>query len=432
MFCKKCGNNLPDGALFCKKCGNKVETKSPVMEESKPEAAAKQYNDAALFCEKCGNSLPNGALFCKKCGNKVDITSPVTEEGKPAATHEPQRLEPQNTQQPQQTAPQPTAPQYNAPQPTAPQYTAPMYGTPVPAASKKPFPLKYVLIPTCILAAVAVLIVVLVITLKPNRSSPSGNGGLGGLQTSVGNGGGNNPGGNNPGGNNPGGGNVSSTGFVAGVQDFDLVNAIYSREGEYTAILFEGTYDELAMLVIAAANGGFDNSTTYNQSNFGDKIEVMAVLLDTNTGECLTGSSATQGISGARILTGSNTEVSVSGTLVTSEYGEIPFSVSGNLTNVSMDSIRNKITAYDEYSVSAGNGGGNAGGGNGGGNQPMNCVGCSKRERGKCPDCNGDRSCHICVEGMERCISCGGSRICQKCGGSGLCPYCGGDGIMYN
>lgn len=402
MFCKKCGNNLSDDALFCKKCGNKVV---------KP-TAQQNNEEIALFCEKCGNGLPNGALFCKKCGNKMDITSPETKKSTPAATHEPQPV-----------APPPVAPQYTAPQPVAPQYTARTYGTSVPATPQKTFPLKYILIPTGILAAVAVLIVVLVITLKQNQSSPSGNGGFGGLQTSVGNGGGNNLGGNNPGGNNPGGGNVGSTGFVAGVQDFNLVNAIYSREGEYTAILFEGTYDELAMLVIAATNGGFDNSTTYNQSNFGDKIEVIAVLLDTNTGECFTGSSATQGISGARIVTGSNTEVSVSGTLVTSEYGEIPFSVSGSLTNVSMDSIRNKITAYDEYSPSAGNGGGN---------QPMNCTGCSSRGRGLCRFCNGDGSCHICVDGMDRCLSCGGSRICQYCGGSTYCKYCGGDGIMYN
>lgn len=431
MFCKKCGNSLPDGAMFCKKCGNKIERRS-VTEESKPAATAEQHN-AALVCKKCGSSLPDNAMFCKKCGNKVDITPPVTKESKPEATHEPRLSEPQNTQQPQQTVPQynvqqPTAPRQTAPQYTAPQYTAPMYGTPVPAAPKNPFPLKYILIPTCILATVAVLIVVLVITLKPKQPSSSGSGGLGGFQTSVGNGGGNDPGGNG------GGGNIGSTGFVAGVQDFNLVNAIYSREGEYTAILFEGTYDEIAMLVIAAANGGFDNSTTYNQSNFGDKIEVIAVLLDTNTGECWTGSSATQGLSSARVLTGSNTEASVSGTLITSEYGEIPFSASSSLTNVSMDSIRNKIAAYDEYSPSAGNGGGNAGGGNGGGNQPMNCVGCSKHvpQKGMCPSCDGDRSCHICVDGMERCISCGGSRVCQKCGGSGLCPYCGGDGIMYN
>lgn len=57
MFCKKCGNKLPDGASFCNKCGNKIEKK-----EEKINVA---------FCSKCGNKLVDGASFCNKCGNKI-------------------------------------------------------------------------------------------------------------------------------------------------------------------------------------------------------------------------------------------------------------------------------------------------------------------------------------------------------------------------
>ena len=58
MFCKKCGNKLPDNAAFCNKCGNKITEK-----KEEPKVA---------FCKKCGNKLLEGAVFCNKCGNKIN------------------------------------------------------------------------------------------------------------------------------------------------------------------------------------------------------------------------------------------------------------------------------------------------------------------------------------------------------------------------
>lgn len=362
-----------------------------------------------MFCKKCGNSLVDGAMFCKKCGNKVERKFSVTEESKPGAAPVPRLLEPRNTQQPQYSAPQ---------------QTAPMYGAPVPAAPRKPFPLKYILIPTGILAAAAVLIAVLVTTLNPRQSVPAANSGYG-QQTPGGNIGGNT--GGNAGGN-IGGNTIVNTGrgFVAGGKELNLVNAVYSKDSGTTAILFEGTLNELAVLVIVGTTGSFDDASTYYQSDFGDKIEVIVCAVDTNTRDFAMGSSATQGVSDAKITCSGNTMISVSGTLSGDKFGNLSFSVNGEVTNTSIENIRTKINAYNEFATPSG-GGGNVGG-NGGGNQPIQCTGCSSRGRGKCRFCNGDRSCHICVDGMSHCLSCNGSRICQYCGGSGLCHYCGGDG----
>lgn len=41
-------------------------------------------------------------------------------------------------------------------------------------------------------------------------------------------------------------------------------------------------------------------------------------------------------------------------------------------------------------------------GANNDGNQPMKCLYCSSKGVGKCRDCNGDGSCHICVDGIIR------------------------------
>lgn len=341
-----------------------------------------------MFCKKCGNYLDDDALFCEKCGSKVEKKT---------------------------------------------------------AAPQKPFPLRYILIPTVILAATAVLIAVLVTTLKPRQSVPASNGDYAQQET------GNNSGGNLDTGNvnnenvdsenvdnenvdseNADNENVDSNSgsvFEVGGKGLNLVNAVYSRESGYTVVLFEGTYDESAVLIVAATVDYFDNSSIYKQSDFGDKIEVMVYVLDTNTGEYAAGSSATQGISGAQITTDENLTISVSGTLLSDNYGEITFLVNNEVTSTTMENIRNKLNAYNEFTAS-GTGAVNGDSDNGGQNQPIRCTSCYGS--GNCHSCNGDGSCHICVDGMTHCLSCNGSRICQKCGGRGICPYCGGDGIMYN
>ena len=218
-------------------------------------------------------------------------------------------------------------------------------------------------------------------------------------------------------------GNLGGSSFVAGGKEFNLINAVNSEDSGATLVMFEGTLNEVAVLVVAGTLDSFDNSSTYYQSSFGDRIEVFVCVVDTNNGDYIFGSSATLGISNAKIVTGENTMISVSGTLSNDIYGNMPFSVSGKVTSTSISNIRDKINSYDEF-VSSG------GSGSGGGYQPIRCTSCYGT--GECRSCRGDGSCHICVEGMTHCLSCYGSRICQRCGGSTRCPYCGGDGIMYN
>lgn len=61
MLCKKCGNEITDGANFCKFCGIKIE-----REEIETIA-----DESIQLCRKCKAELKNNALFCSKCGTSV-------------------------------------------------------------------------------------------------------------------------------------------------------------------------------------------------------------------------------------------------------------------------------------------------------------------------------------------------------------------------
>lgn len=54
MFCKKCGNSLPDGATFCGGCGAKIEVPAPVVEEAVPvvQEAAPTIQEAPVKSDK--------------------------------------------------------------------------------------------------------------------------------------------------------------------------------------------------------------------------------------------------------------------------------------------------------------------------------------------------------------------------------------------
>ena len=65
MFCKKCGNEVKDGAKFCGKCGWAVP------------AATAQAASVEKRCASCGTALKDGVKFCPKCGGAVsaDVTA---------------------------------------------------------------------------------------------------------------------------------------------------------------------------------------------------------------------------------------------------------------------------------------------------------------------------------------------------------------------
>ncbi len=101
MFCKNCGNPLPEGAIFCGNCGTPVaaapveekaaeaavaaapvaaipveektveSTEAPVtVEQTQPEAPAMPESNT-IICRNCGNQLPEKAVFCGNCGTPV-------------------------------------------------------------------------------------------------------------------------------------------------------------------------------------------------------------------------------------------------------------------------------------------------------------------------------------------------------------------------
>ena len=73
MFCKKCGNQLNEGAKFCAKCGNAVEQTQPTVE------ATPIVDESKPLCKNCGNELKEGMKFCAKCGTAVTVDEVVTE-----------------------------------------------------------------------------------------------------------------------------------------------------------------------------------------------------------------------------------------------------------------------------------------------------------------------------------------------------------------
>lgn len=344
-----------------------------------------------MFCIKCGKQNDDGAVFCKFCGTPTSNNNS-------------------------------NAQYVNTPQ------------MPAQIAPKKSVSKPMIIAISSVVAAL-VLGLSIGIPLSMKSKSNGNYSQLGANTNGIIN---NNTGGNtnNNNGNGGFGGNSANTNttantqFVVGRQSFSLNKAAYGRDGSTTAIMFEGSADIYNVAIFAIGAEGFANSATYYQRDFGETIEIFLAVYIPSTGEFLYGSSATGGIQNAVIKTGDNTEAYVSGTLI-SGSDSAEFSIGSAVNYEQFENIRSKLISYVELiSDNSNNGAGGIGGT--GQNQPMRCTGCSSRGVGLCQFCNGDATCHICVDGMSRCQSCGGSRICQWCGGTGICHYCGGDGIMYN
>ncbi|MBQ7032822.1 MAG: zinc-ribbon domain-containing protein [Clostridia bacterium] len=62
MFCKNCGNQIPDEAKFCKHCGGSLQGVS-----------APSVNT----CSACGAQNTEGAQFCRACGKQMGGSAPV-------------------------------------------------------------------------------------------------------------------------------------------------------------------------------------------------------------------------------------------------------------------------------------------------------------------------------------------------------------------
>lgn len=103
MFCRNCGNQLPEGAGTCPRCGTPAGTGSQ-------------------FCPNCGAPVVPGSSICPNCGYMPTY----------AAGDAPQQPQPQQPQ-PQQPQQQPQQPPYQQPpyqQPQQPYQQPPTYQQP--------------------------------------------------------------------------------------------------------------------------------------------------------------------------------------------------------------------------------------------------------------------------------------------------------------
>lgn len=113
MFCRKCGNEIPDDSCFCPVCGIKIKTaeyNEPVITEEKPVTVSlakepskseepkspdskmvkpvspleekeksflkqsPEFNVLGLpICRECGKPVPKGNVFCLNCGTNLTL-----------------------------------------------------------------------------------------------------------------------------------------------------------------------------------------------------------------------------------------------------------------------------------------------------------------------------------------------------------------------
>ncbi len=89
MFCRKCGNEIPEDSAFCPKCGEKVtigEFKESALSVNEQQTAYSvelgKGDDTAiietvtaysgqLICKGCGKPIPKGNVFCPICGTDI-------------------------------------------------------------------------------------------------------------------------------------------------------------------------------------------------------------------------------------------------------------------------------------------------------------------------------------------------------------------------
>ena len=401
-----------------------------------------------MFCKKCGNALSDGALFCKKCGNKVG--------GNSAAENKPETATPKYIEQ--QVAP--------------PRYTPPQYRTSVPpAAPKKSRRLRYILIPTGILAtAAAVLITVLVNTHKPHQTIRIDTDYMQQNSSNMGgNTGGNTGGSTQP----PSSTNLTNTttevGKVTNFTATDIKSSsinlkwdedataegyrIYQKNGSSWDIIQTISRNSTTTFAVSGLNEGTDYDfkiVSFNGSETGGEVTccvntaVDGKYVDVDCTYCVGGVCSHCSGTGESSYGPYGCEWCDTKEFLGKGDGKCYICHGKGCTQSYKAGKSGSATVGNEYNTpSGGNGNGNGNNGNGGAGG------------GDCPKCGGQGliKCSYCDWGFVNCTKCGGSgtyydtyskRVkncpycsagkvsCKSCGGRGstFCLACGGDGCV--
>jgi len=70
VFCRWCGNKVPDSAMFCQQCGKPIASK-PENEENSTAPQQTEIKEKVNRCEICGTKIQNGQTKCLNCKNKL-------------------------------------------------------------------------------------------------------------------------------------------------------------------------------------------------------------------------------------------------------------------------------------------------------------------------------------------------------------------------
>ena len=76
MFCRYCGNEIPEKSKFCKICGKElsIEVSNNTPEESQRinDDESSSLNEKA-YCKYCGKEIPIGKKSCETCEKELSI-----------------------------------------------------------------------------------------------------------------------------------------------------------------------------------------------------------------------------------------------------------------------------------------------------------------------------------------------------------------------